>query len=96
MPLFVAVQCCSTVGFEMCRFPPPRPQQSDPNHGRDRGRGGGGGAGGGAGGAGGRGEGEGEDDALLPRPIIKEEDLNRMDDIGREAGWAISDDIDYK
>lgn len=33
---------------------------------------------------------------LVPRPIIKEEDLNRMDDIARDAGWAGQDDIDYK
>lgn len=33
---------------------------------------------------------------LVPRPIIKEEDLNRMDDISRDAGWAVQDDIDYK
>lgn len=32
---------------------------------------------------------------LVPRPIIKEEDLNRMDDIARDAGWAGQDDIDY-
>ncbi len=44
----------------------------------------------------GREHGEGEDDIILPRPIIKEEDLVRMDDIGRDAGWAVSDDIDYK
>lgn len=33
---------------------------------------------------------------LAPRPIIKEEDLNRMDEISRDVGWAESDDIDYK
>uniref|UniRef100_A0A1B6C1D3 BAT2 N-terminal domain-containing protein n=1 Tax=Clastoptera arizonana TaxID=38151 RepID=A0A1B6C1D3_9HEMI len=31
----------------------------------------------------------------VPRPIIKEEDLNRMDDIARDVGWATHDDIDY-
>lgn len=30
------------------------------------------------------------------RPIIKEEDLNKMDDIARDVGWASHDDIDYK
>lgn len=32
---------------------------------------------------------------ILTRPIIKEEDLTRMDDISRDAGWAAHDDIDY-
>lgn len=35
-------------------------------------------------------------DDLAQRPIIKEEDLNRMDDMTRDAGWAANDDIDYK
>lgn len=34
-------------------------------------------------------------DTVAPRPIIKEEDLNRMDEIGKDMGWAESDDIDY-
>lgn len=29
------------------------------------------------------------------RPIIKEEELNRMDDMTRDVGWASHDDIDY-
>lgn len=32
---------------------------------------------------------------LAHRPIIKEEDLNRMDDMTRDVGWASHDDIDY-
>ncbi|KAK7867211.1 hypothetical protein R5R35_008391 [Gryllus longicercus] len=37
------------------------------------------------------------DDELVPRPIIKEEELSKMDDIARDAGWAIHDDdiVDY-
>lgn len=37
-----------------------------------------------------------EVDELAHRPIIKEEDLNRMDDMTRDVGWASHDDIDYK
>lgn len=37
-----------------------------------------------------------DDEVLLHRPIIKEEDLNRMDDMTRDVGWASHDDIDYK
>lgn len=37
-----------------------------------------------------------EPDEVAHRPIIKEEDLSRMDDISRDAGWATHDDIDYK
>lgn len=33
---------------------------------------------------------------LAPRPIVREEDLNRMDEISRDTGWATQDDIDYK
>ncbi|KAF5307353.1 hypothetical protein FQR65_LT07070 [Abscondita terminalis] len=36
-----------------------------------------------------------ESDEVCPRPIIKEEDLNRMDDMTRDVGWASHDDIDY-
>nr|CAH7745034.1 unnamed protein product [Callosobruchus chinensis] len=38
-----------------------------------------------------------QDDAppLLSRPIIKEEELSRMDEIGRDMGWAESGEIDY-
>lgn len=36
-----------------------------------------------------------EIDDLAHRPIIKEEDLNRMDDMTRDMGWASHDDIDY-
>ncbi|XP_011689598.1 PREDICTED: protein PRRC2C isoform X5 [Wasmannia auropunctata] len=35
------------------------------------------------------------EEEILTRPIIKEEDLTRMDDISRDAGWAAHDDIDY-
>lgn len=35
-------------------------------------------------------------DDLAHRPIIKEEDLSRMDDMTRDMGWATHDDIDYK
>lgn len=34
-------------------------------------------------------------ETIQTRPIIKEEDLSRMDDISRDAGWTASDDIDY-
>lgn len=33
---------------------------------------------------------------IAQRPIIKEEELIRMDDMSRDAGWAIQEDIDYK
>lgn len=36
------------------------------------------------------------DEEITPRPIIKEEDLSKMDDIAHDAGWATHDDIDYK
>ncbi|KAK4881051.1 hypothetical protein RN001_004370 [Aquatica leii] len=36
-----------------------------------------------------------ENDDMCHRPIIKEEDLNRMDDMTRDVGWASHDDIDY-
>lgn len=35
------------------------------------------------------------EEEIVTRPIIKEEDLTRMDDISRDAGWAAHDDIDY-
>ncbi|XP_029661452.1 protein PRRC2C isoform X6 [Formica exsecta] len=35
------------------------------------------------------------EEEILTRPIIKEEDLTRMDDISHDAGWAAHDDIDY-
>jgi len=35
------------------------------------------------------------DEEVTPRPIIKEEDLSKMDDIAHDAGWATHDDIDY-
>ncbi|CAH1184606.1 unnamed protein product [Phyllotreta striolata] len=31
----------------------------------------------------------------MPRPIIKEEELSRMDEISKDMGWAESDEIDY-
>lgn len=36
-----------------------------------------------------------ETEEITPRPIIKEEELNLMDDIGHDMGWAVQDDIDY-
>lgn len=33
--------------------------------------------------------------ALLQRPIIKEEELKRMDSIAKDEGWAADDEIDY-
>lgn len=33
---------------------------------------------------------------VVSRPIIKEEELNRMDEISKDAGWNESDEIDYK
>ena len=36
-----------------------------------------------------------DDEQIITRPIIKEEDLTKMDDISRDAGWAAHDDIDY-
>lgn len=33
---------------------------------------------------------------VISRPIIKEEELSRMDEISKDAGWAESDEIDYK
>lgn len=35
------------------------------------------------------------EDLVTHRPIIKEEDLSKMDDISRDVGWASHDDIDY-
>ncbi|XP_066588319.1 protein PRRC2A-like isoform X2 [Prorops nasuta] len=35
------------------------------------------------------------EEEIVTRPIIKEEDLTRMDDIARDAGWSAHDDIDY-
>ncbi|KAL1138785.1 hypothetical protein AAG570_008847 [Ranatra chinensis] len=32
---------------------------------------------------------------LIPQPIIREEDLNRMDELGSDASWAAHEDIDY-
>lgn len=33
---------------------------------------------------------------ITPRPIIKEEELSRMDEIDKDLGWTGHDDIDYK
>lgn len=33
---------------------------------------------------------------VISRPIIKEEELNRMDEISKDAGWTESDEMDYK
>ena len=35
------------------------------------------------------------EDLLIHRPIIKEEELERMDSIAKDDGWAKSDEIDY-
>ncbi|XP_018565350.1 protein PRRC2A isoform X2 [Anoplophora glabripennis] len=32
---------------------------------------------------------------IVPRPIIKDEELTRMAEIGKDMGWADSDEIDY-
>lgn len=32
---------------------------------------------------------------LAPRPIIREEELSKLDEISQDMGWATSDDIDY-
>ena len=36
------------------------------------------------------------DDQLTRRPIIREEELNRMDDMTKDMGWAAQEEIDYK
>ncbi|CAG9836920.1 unnamed protein product [Diabrotica balteata] len=36
-----------------------------------------------------------EGDEVAPRPIIREEELSRMDEISKDMGWAESDEIDY-
>lgn len=33
---------------------------------------------------------------VVPRPIIKDEELSRMAEISKDMGWADSDEIDYK
>lgn len=33
---------------------------------------------------------------IVTRPIIKEEELNHMDDIARDSSWARPDEINYK
>lgn len=38
----------------------------------------------------------GEVEEVAPRPIIREEELSRMDEISKDMGWAESDEIDYK
>lgn len=35
------------------------------------------------------------EEPLVPRPIIKEEDLSRMDSLAKDDGWAKCDEIDY-
>lgn len=37
-----------------------------------------------------------DDEDVKIRPIIKEEDLNQMANIGNDIGWAGQEDIDYK
>lgn len=36
-----------------------------------------------------------DEEPMTTRPIIKEEELTKMDDISRDAGWAALDVIDY-
>lgn len=33
---------------------------------------------------------------LIPPPIIREEDLKRMNELSKEAGWSVHGEIDYK
>lgn len=33
---------------------------------------------------------------LIPPPIIREEDLKKMNELSKEAGWSIQGEIDYK
>lgn len=33
---------------------------------------------------------------LIPPPIIREEDLKRMNELSKEAGWSVQGEIDYK
>ncbi len=35
------------------------------------------------------------EDPVVPRPIIKEEELSRMDSLAKDDGWAKCDEIDY-
>lgn len=35
------------------------------------------------------------EEPLVPRPIIKEEELSRMDSLAKDDGWAKCDEIDY-
>lgn len=35
------------------------------------------------------------EEPIIPRPIIKEEDLSRMDTLAKDDGWAKCDEIDY-
>lgn len=35
-------------------------------------------------------------DEPVTRPIIRDEELNKMDEIARDPGWAAVEDIDYK
>lgn len=40
--------------------------------------------------------GRAEGDEPVTRPIIRDEELNKMDEIARDPGWAANEDIDYK
>lgn len=33
---------------------------------------------------------------LIPPPIIREEDLNKMNELSKEKGWSNYEEIDYK
>lgn len=35
------------------------------------------------------------EEPVVPRPIIKEEELNRMDSLAKDDGWSKCDEIDY-
>lgn len=37
-----------------------------------------------------------QSEELVSRPIIKEEELSRMDEISKDDGWAKSEEMDYK
>lgn len=37
-----------------------------------------------------------DEPVIAPRPVIREEDLHRMDDIGRDASWVTQDELDYE
>lgn len=46
-----------------------------------------------SGGSGNTGESE---DLVLSRPIIRAEELDKMEELAQDPSWAANDDIDYK